>query len=116
MRSLSTLASFQFVAAMVLPLFVLWNNLAGRRRFHHDACPDTIFVRRPLFCPKPLKFYPAVGFYLGAKFHSRGRGSTWVWTSRRRTLGPFSEPLDTLYQQGNGEPCRQFGMAAEVRN
>jgi hypothetical protein len=28
---------------MVLPLFVLWNNLAGRRRFRHDAWPDTIF-------------------------------------------------------------------------
>jgi hypothetical protein len=37
------LASLQFVAAMVLPLFVLWNNLAGRRRFRHDAWPDTIF-------------------------------------------------------------------------
>jgi hypothetical protein len=29
----------------------------------------------PLFCPKPLKFYPAVSFYLGAKsIHEEGGG------------------------------------------
>jgi hypothetical protein len=47
MRSLSTWQVFNLLSAVVLPLFVLWNNLAGRRRFHYDACPDTIFVRRP---------------------------------------------------------------------
>ena len=29
------------------PAFRSWNNLAGWRRFHHDACLDTIFARRP---------------------------------------------------------------------
>jgi hypothetical protein len=42
---------FNLVSATVLPLFVLWNNLAGRRRFHHDACPDTISSGVPLFGP-----------------------------------------------------------------
>jgi hypothetical protein len=73
MRSLSTRQVFNLLSAMILPLFVLWNNHGRRQRFHHDACPDTIFGRRPAFVPKPLKFYPAVGFYLGAKsIHEEG--------------------------------------------
>jgi hypothetical protein len=36
----------------------------GRRRFSSGV---------PVFCPKPLKFYPAVGFYLSAKsIHEEG--------------------------------------------
>ena len=36
---------FNLLSAMVLPLFVLWNNHARRRRFHHHACPVAIFER-----------------------------------------------------------------------
>ncbi len=107
---------FNLVSATVLPFFVLGNNLARRRRFHHDACPDMIFVSRPALWFQPAEVLSSRRLLPRCEIHSRGRGSTWVLIPRRRMCGPFSEPLDTLYQRGNEEPCGQFAMVAEVRN
>jgi len=63
------------VSATVLLLFVLGTISPGGGGSIMTPAWTRFSSGVPLFGPKPLKFYPAVGFYLGAKsIHNGGGG------------------------------------------